>query len=693
MGLKQSIVVRSQFTYKLPDGSGTRGSTPGDYVKRYMARGDAVENIAPTRVLDADKLLQRFEERARASDSSEYLPELKRKIKQSQKMGGVAFADGDPAISDEKLNDMSRFIQNEFDAGKTVFKTVLSFDEDWLRGHGILDPDFVLKRKGDFRGHVDQLKMRLAVMNGLKKMGYGFDDLHYVGCIQVDTKHLHVHLCMVDHGRGRLRSDGLQAGKLSETDKRKLRCGIDEYLDEKHLVRAMSSSVMHDRQNAVCYVKKFAHETLAKQGLPQFLIACLPENKNHWRASTNRKDMRKANTILREYVNEVLQTPGSGYDRVLLQIQQYAAYRKTHEDLEDEEYEKLMKDGQERVIQDCMNSVYGVLRQYPKESFSVSTPMLFAMSADYEQLSAMASKNPMLEFGFKLRTYSTRLRYHREQYHKFRDEYRDYLAVSDKSPDAKPLGDFLQFESVYQSMLMTKYQYFLTFLPPDKSLQQEFERLMDQKHRLENLKKMQNDPAFQRMSAKSAYEYGLKVYGQRGGDKIRINPAGFDLRVQAFGDRVLLQEREFRDKLHDYGLTFDGNGITKKKRYAFSKVKALDLHHLGYDFQQDAPVADENIRRFQNMALQRHRLYESAKDYLERSGQGHLVSYLPGDDVQAMKSYADSLKRTTVLKSGRAKSGHARMAKTVPLGTNYVTQLEQVVSSTIRGTTEYAGFS
>lgn len=38
MGLKQSIVVKNQFTVKTGDSGGRRGTTPGRYVTRYMAR-------------------------------------------------------------------------------------------------------------------------------------------------------------------------------------------------------------------------------------------------------------------------------------------------------------------------------------------------------------------------------------------------------------------------------------------------------------------------------------------------------------------------------------------------------------------------------------------------------------------------------------------------------------------------------
>ena len=43
MGLSQDIVVVNEYTIRLPDGSGTRGSSPGTYVSQYMGRADAVK--------------------------------------------------------------------------------------------------------------------------------------------------------------------------------------------------------------------------------------------------------------------------------------------------------------------------------------------------------------------------------------------------------------------------------------------------------------------------------------------------------------------------------------------------------------------------------------------------------------------------------------------------------------------------
>lgn len=684
MSLKQSIVIVNEFTYKTASGEGTRGSSPGDYVTRYMLREGATEQVAPTKLRDNDHLLTKYEGRMKAVHAETSIPGLKRRMKKAERLGGIAFSNGNTAMSDESVRSFSKMIQSDFDNGKTVLKTVLSFDEDWLREHGILEEDFVLKRKGDFRGHIDQLKLRLAVMHGVERMAVDFDDLHYIGCIQVDTKHVHVHLAMVDRGVGHVRPDGLQRGKLTSMNKKKLRRGMDMYLDQKQTVKAMSSSIMYDKRNAICYIKKFAHQTLAKQGLPQFLLACLPADRRLWRASTHRKEMRKANTLVREYVTELLNSPRSGYDVAIADITKYADYRKKREGLSNREYEKLIHNGREQLISDCMNGVYAVLKQIPKEELVVRTPMLDVMSMDYDALASQAVDNPIVEFGLKLRSYSSRLRHHRSEYHKYRDEYRNYEAAEQKSEDSKALGDYLKIERDYNAMCMVKYQYFLSFLPPDEHIEDDFAEILRIKALVESLKQMRDDPAFDTLSADAAEEYGLQVYQQTHGRFIKSVPHHIQDRIDRFENSLLKKEFEFQDKLRDAGLDYDGHGVIRRKMYPFDVVKALDLHHLGYDFPYDTRISKVNVDKFKKMADSRYRGFQSAKDYLVRSGQSAALSILPEQDVVFMKQYADELSGTDTIATVRSSAGQYQRPKTVRLGKDYVSSLENVVKSTVR---------
>ena len=413
MGLKQSIVVVSEFSVKTKSG-GSRGGTPGDYVLRYMARDKAVEDLTPVRLEDTDTYIRRYMMREEATEQMDSVPKIKKAMYDAQKMGGIAFGYGEVSLSDRKVRQASRDIQRNFDSGHTVIKTVLSFDEEYLRQTGIIPSDFYLEKKGDFRGNVDQLKLRLAIMNGLDKVGRNFDDLQYVGVIQVDTAHLHCHIAMVDRGRGKLMSDGTQRGKLSAKNMRDLRRGIDMYLDNQKSIQYMSSNITTDRRNALCFIKRYTHKVMDLNGGPQFLLSVLPDDKRLWRASTNRQEMRKANYIVRDFVTRVLEEPDSGFKEAMRDVADYAQKRMEREDLTGEEYRRLVDSGRERIIEDCMNGVYSVLKQVPENQKQIRTPMLDIMSMDYEDMAKVEIDDPIVEFGFKLRSYSSRLDYHKK---------------------------------------------------------------------------------------------------------------------------------------------------------------------------------------------------------------------------------------------------------------------------------------
>ena len=380
MGLKQSVVVVNEFTTKTANGSGTRGGTPGDYVLRYMSRSGATEDLTPIR-FDTENFITRYMAREEATDNAISVPELKDEMRAIQGNGGVAFGYGEFSLSHKKLKDSAKDIQANFDKGKTVMKTVLSFDEEYLRQHGIIEEDFHLEEEGDYRGNIDQLKLRMAIMNGMEKMSRHYDDLQYIGVIQVDTKHVHCHLAMVDRGVGNLMPDGSQRGKLTDKEKRDLRRGIDMFLDEKQSVKMMAANVEYDKRNTLCFVKKYTHKAMKERGLSQFLLACLPEDRTKWRADSNSKDMQKANAIVRTYVNELLALPDSGYTEALRKVDTYARSRTSKENLTGKEYRMFFRAGQEQIIKESMNGVYRVLSEIPDEELRLRTPMLEAMAS------------------------------------------------------------------------------------------------------------------------------------------------------------------------------------------------------------------------------------------------------------------------------------------------------------------------
>lgn len=688
MSLKQNIIIVNEYTIKNKSGKGgSRGGTPGDYILRYMSRNGATEDLTPVKLGEADSYITRYMARKDATEKCSSVPELKQDMKDVQGFGGIAFGSmnkiPDMSMSDEKIKSVSKHIQEQFDNGKTCLKTVLSFKEDYLKQLGVIDPNFMFQKKGDYKTNIDQMKLRMAIANGVKKMSKDYDNLTWVGTIQVDTEHVHCHLCMVDEGRGNITRDGTQKGKISNNSKRNLRRGIDMFLDEKHIVKTMSSNITHDKRNALCYIKKFTHSVMDEHGTPQLLLACLPDDKRLWRADTNDKRMKKSNAIVREYVEQVLSEPDSGYREAMSHINEYASSRLSNEGLTGKEYRKLIQNGQERIIKDCMNGVYSVLKQIPEDEKKVRTPMLETMSMNYEDMAGAVHGNELIEFGFKLRSYSSRLQHHKSETHKYQDAAQDYENTENASADSKPLYDYFKFEANYNAMLMCKYQYFLSFLPADDEYEDDFKELMDYKVKIKNLQRLKDDPSVKRMSPKSAEDYGFRVYNQHGGRYAATQPYILENRLELMHTTYEKKETDFKKKLADYGMTMDAKGVSLKKPYAFDDVKALDIHHLSYDFAYDIDISKPNADEFISTANTRYDLFIKAKSYLDSSGQSDMVNLLPESDVTLMKEVADKMTVKPVLEVVRPVDGGKHIAKTIPLDADYNKDMKLAIKATV----------
>lgn len=685
MSLKQSVVIVNEFTMKTANG-GTRGGTPGEYVTRYMSRNGATEDLTPIR-RDTEDFITRYMARASAVDKAESVGDLKDRMRSIQGMGGVAFGYGDFSLSDTKLKAAAKDIQKQFDSGKTVLKTVLSFDEEYLRKHNLVDPNFEFDHEGDYRGNIDQMKLRMAIMNGLDKLSRHYDDLQYVGVIQVDTKHVHCHLAMVDRGKGHLMPDGTQRGKLTDLEKNSIRRGIDSFLDEKQAVKMMTANVEQDRHNTVCFVKKYTHQLMSNQGFSQFLLACLPEDRNLWRAGSNRKEMQKPNAIVREYVNQLLEQPDSGYREALQKVDIYARSRTKEEDLTGEQYRTLYKKGHDRIIEQSMNSVYSVLKEIPPEELTVRTPMIDVMSMPYADMANEITTDPMIEFGFKLRSYKSRLDHHKNEMHKYHEAVVNY-EKQEADETSRPLYDYFRIEEEYNAMLLAKYQYFLKFVPPDEEYLQDLDELTAYNQRIENLSRMKDDTTMLHMTPDNAERYGRRQYDETGGRYMVTDPGLLDNRLETMQLKYRQMRSDYMFKLRDYGFQLDDqNNIVHQIPYAFDDVKALDLHHLMYDFPYDLSVSNMNVDAFTNMADKRRSAFEKAKEYLENSGQGDMVAEFPQSDISLQASVADRFRTDGTLYSRRSgEKSQQKQSKTIRLDYESQAERELHIKEVIRDT-------
>ncbi|WP_257478321.1 relaxase MobL [Acidipropionibacterium jensenii] len=682
MSLRSDVVVVNEFSVPTPGGGGTRGGTPGSYVTRYMARGTATETLAPIRKDSADDFIMRYMvrnsavERAEAPGAAASADRLKTSMRAGQGHGGVAFGYGSVSLSDSELRAASADIQHAFENGHTVLKTVVSFTEDYLRRTGIIAPDFHCTAPGDYRGNIDQMKLRMAVMRGVEALGHGgdgFDDFRYIGVIQVDTEHVHCHLAGYDAGPGHLAGDGTQRGKLTATQISHLRRAADAFLDEKRAVAHLSSAVSYERTNVTTYVKRWAHDQMRSEALPQFLIAALPADRRVWRPGTHDRRMRKADRIVGELVDEALARPGSPLPAALEQVRHYARTRAEREGLTGAEQARLVSVGTDRIRERAVAGVYQLLRGLPDDQLRVRTPVLDIMGMDYQDLATRTGgsrnnggRDELAEFGMRLRSYGSRMHSARRsahEYHELVTGWQAAEAVGAASAASRVLLDFYLFEEDYQRRLADKYQHFLPALADTDQWTDRLDELGDYGQRIVDLSGLRHDASLQRMKDPQAAEaMGREIYHQAGGALLtqgRRGRAELDRRLTVMRERHHHMVADTRARMAADGLVLDlvadeasgahqvvvtapdgspagrlgaGPGVA----HPFDEVRGLDLHHLSMDFTRDIEIAPQVLDQFTQAAGVRHHRLRDAMEYLDRSGQAEAVAALPVTDVAAM---------------------------------------------------------
>lgn len=684
MGLKQSIVVKNQFTVKTGDNGGRRGKTPGRYVLRYMARKDATEPIAPIRQSRADDFIKKYMVRKDATEPLRDPKLVKKTAEDVVRFGGVAFGYGQIALSDEDLVKASDDIQKCFDEGKTVMKTVLSFDEDYLRENGIIDPNFVFQRAGDYKGHIDQMKLRKAIMSGLERFGRSYDDLQYVGVIQVDTGHVHCHLAMVDKGVGKLAPNGEQKGKMTQRSMNQLRRGIDVALDDQKTIQFMASQYQTEKRNVKSFVKKMSYLAIDEHGLGQLMLAALPEDSRLWRADSNNKRMKRANNLAREFVNKMFEKEGSGYREAQASVLAYVNKRSDREGLSEKDKAMLIKNGYKKIEDKAINTVYETLRQYRGEDLTVHTRMMDIAVSDLDDL-ASQKDDPLAQFGYRLRSYSSRRKHHMEEKHKYKQRVRELEDIPNRNEIADKFLEFYRFEAMYHAQLQAKYQSFLSFLPKRDVYEDRIKDLMDYEKRMVNLERMMNDKSMRKMNPDNAEVFGFSTYGQRGGHYVAEKNTGIlRTRLGIMQDKFDKNMDDLNEDLFDAGFKLvqedDGFHLKPKLPYDFEDVKALDLHHLDYDFFYDADVSVGNVSKFVTTANDRYELFKPVEEYLFRTDQEAQLEDFAVYDINKMKQYADDMKLKPVLKSKISEAGVIERAhNTIDLSRDLEKELQDVI--------------
>src|SRR5699024_3921099 len=219
----------------------------------------------------------------------------------------------------------------------------------------------------------------------------------------------------------------------------------------------------------------------------QLLTASLPADKRKWRAGSKAEEMRKPNRLVRELVEDRLNEQDSPLGRAMARVQEYARRRRRTEGLARAEEKRLVENAREEIMQRSINGVYAVLRGLPEDWLEVRTPMLDVMTLDYERLKEAAQESRtdpaddgLVEFGFRLRSYSSRLRYHQEKRADYREKVRDYdsrAGIGMTSAESVVMRNHWAIEEEYHAKCASKYRHLLTFMPPESVWRNEWPKL------------------------------------------------------------------------------------------------------------------------------------------------------------------------------------------------------------------------
>ncbi|MBK3584649.1 hypothetical protein JHN49_13265, partial [Streptomyces sp. MBT57] len=448
--------------------------------------------------------------------------------------------------------------------------------------------------------------------------------------------------------------------------------------------------------------------------------------------------MRKANQLVAELVGEQLERAGSPMPEAMERIIDYANKRRAKESLSTEEWQRVVAQGRTQIMERALNGVYQMLRAMPESQLRVRTPMLEVMGMDYQQMAAMAADRQgggeeaeadLVSFGFRLRSYASRLQHHREKAGVYRDlahQWEQAEKAGVAAEDSRPLYHFYRFEEAYHRQLMSKYGHFLPFLGDAGQWYEQQQDVATYGHRLRSLMALRADASLQRMKdPKETESLGRTIYDQPGGRLLTEGKRGravLDARIRTMKQSYDRKLDGLRADLASSGLVLraasstEGPESTKTDAvspdyeivagaaYDFAEVKALDLHHLGYDFGTAIRIGPNARQNFLKTTRDRRRLLLAAMDYLDQSGQAEAIHDLPVDDVAAMTRTSRELtpqstdegsgsfvlrSRIAELRAVRERAGRMRRSKASPLDAGLVVRVQVQVDQAV--TTADAG--
>ena len=683
VNLKDSVVVKNQFTNNKSNGF---GKTLDKYIMKYVTRKGATESVTPLNntKFEADDYVLSYMSRRNATEAIKEQgvgpEELQYDIDEMVGLNGRAFGSEGFSYSEDVLRDSAKEIQELFDDGHTVLKTVFSFRTEYLQDLGILPEDFVPSGRGSFQGQVDQAKLRLAINSGMDAMtrSAGFSEPVWVGTIQVDTNHVHAHLVTTERGSREAMVDGEERGKLSAKDKHVFRTKFDANAREGLSLKLYNQQVSEARQEVVSDVLTVVTKQYETSAKLQVLIASLPEDTHHWRYGSNAKVMNKPSELMHEYIASLSQNPKLK-PRFIAAKSEIVNYANKRQSLYGTPRKESIDNGMSILEERLSNGIYRHLRNR-KLKLETETEFLKTQAEDDANLKhqiRMADGTDddlsLALVAYRLSQYRKRLQLRKDNEHVYREAFTNYNDDFENglvAVESIPVGKLYLTMADYNAKVADKYRYLLgpeyTDLEHDSFIN-EHNRLSTTYQYLKNIKDHDgvivdiiDDNKFEQLKQDSEFLHDNDI------DDIpddTNSPIFVDLQnklvgteyddvlsVDVISDGAFERQREiYTNDLIDFNLKARSYGlVTYRSQFVddgelhnvesldmpeelssklFNDVKALDLSSLSYDFDVSSSrmVSQTSIDNFERGLDSRRLAYIEAHDYMLSTGQNPLA--------------------------------------------------------------------
>lgn len=174
------------------------GQTPGKFVTDYVSRDDATESLIMDPA-DAGLTAATAASMVAHGYSNDDIDTLSATL--GIPLHGMYRSFGNDGLNYDYDHTVAvaQHIQSLYQRGLTIQRLVVSFKDDQvLQQLGVSNQQH--HRRGDYRNHVDELKLRQGLNYGMQQLAAAghFSRPVWIGAVQVDTDHVHAHLVIVD---------------------------------------------------------------------------------------------------------------------------------------------------------------------------------------------------------------------------------------------------------------------------------------------------------------------------------------------------------------------------------------------------------------------------------------------------------------------------------------------------------------